>query len=152
MKRSKATKIPATPAKASKTKRQQARPERKEPATVVPVESKKPTPPPRPSPIFIDLRQIRHLPLLTVEQQAAFDAYEVRPELDVRKMGKRRVKDDLARFLKADVLTVEQVFKLAKDYGIPEANLKKAASATNLGLKRMALGNQLRPRIAKAKR
>lgn len=106
--------------------------------------------PPRPTPLFIDLKQIQHLPVLTAEQQAAFNTYEVRPDLDVRKMGKRRVKDDLARLLKADVLTVEQVLKLAKDYGIPDASLKKAVKAVNAGLTRMTIGNQLRPRIAKA--
>jgi hypothetical protein len=116
------------------------------------IKAKKPTPPPRPAPLFIELKQIQHLPTLTAEQQAAFGRYEVRPDLDVRKLGRHFVKDDLARLLKADVLTTDQVFKLARNYGISEVNLQKAAKAVNAGLTRMTIGNQLRPRIAKERR
>ena len=137
-------------AKVTKKERAHAKQVKNQTKPSVKVKNNKPTPP-RPAPLFINLKLIRHLPRLTAEQQAAFNTYEVRPDLDVRKMGKCRVKDDLARLLKADVLTTEQVFKLSKDYGIPDANLKKAAKAVNAGLTRMSIGNQLRPRIAKVK-
>jgi hypothetical protein len=151
MRRAKAIKKDTVPAaKATKKERACAKQDRKQVTQPAKTESKKPTPPPRPAPLFIDLKQVQHLPALTAEQQSAFNAYHVRPNLDVRKMGKRRVKDDLSRLLKPDVLTTEQVLKLAKDYGIPNESLKKTAKAVNPGLARMTIGNQLRPRIAKA--
>jgi hypothetical protein len=152
MRRAKAIKKDTVPAaKATKKEPARAKQDRKQVTQPAKTESKKPTPLPRPAPLFIDLKQVQHLPTLTAEQQAAFDAYQVRPDLDVRKMGKKQVKDDLSRLLKPDVLTTEQVFKLARDYGIPDESLKKTAKAVNPGLTRMTIGNQLRPRIAKAK-
>jgi hypothetical protein len=93
---------------------------------------------------LIKFSEIKHAPKLNKDQQAAYDSYEVVPDTYSANLKPKQVKDDLGRLLKPDVITTDQMFDMARKYGVSDSDIKRYKKTPNAGLCRMSLGNRLR--------
>lgn len=82
----------------------------------------------------LKLADIKHLPKLNKEQTETLST--------LTKSGK--AKDDLAAVLSAKVTTDDQLFDMAKKYGVSDVDIKKYKKTPNPGTMRMSLGIRIR--------